>query len=211
MNIPEAYFMYLNVIIALIYLAFIIIGYCKGFIYGVISVIYTGLALFISWLLSPVLSNLYPIVNMESESLEAQLLNKFIDTNQIINNVLYFVIIYLVLKVLYIIISLIVKAFNKVPVLGTFNKILGGILGFVNATIVALLISVVLTLPVFKNGNEARDASVLKYIKSTSDKVVSYIIDNMDIKFDASLDKFDADEVRLEIKEWILNNNEKLQ
>lgn len=211
MNIPEAYFMYLNIIIALIYLAFIIIGYCKGFIYGVISVIYTGLALFISWLLSPVLSNLYPIVNMESESLEAQLLNKFIDTNQIINNVLYFVIIYLVLKVLYIIISLIVKAFNKVPVLGTFNKILGGILGFVNATIVALLISVVLTLPVFKNGNEARDASVLKYIKSTSDKVVSYIIDNMDIKFDASLDKFDADEVRLEIKEWILNNNEKLQ
>lgn len=210
MIIPENYFIYINILIGIIYLLFIIVGYIKGFLYEIISLLYTGFSILVAWFISPVLANLYPLVKLENINEEANLINKFINVNSIADFIIYFVIVFLILKLIYVLISLIVKAFNKVPVLGKINKLLGGLFGIINATLITLAISLVFTLPIFKNGNEIREKTILKHISEISVRINNAFIENIKLEDYIVDSSFDVEGARQALKTWLesLNNNE---
>lgn len=209
MNISSDYFMYINIFIGLVYLLFIIIGYSKGFLFELISLLYSLISGLVSWFLAPILANLYPIFDINNLNKETEILNKFVDLSAMINTLIYFVIVFLVLKLLYVFIAFILKGMNKVPVIGKFNQILGIFAGIFNATIITLALSMLLTLPVFKNGDEIKNGTVFKYVSEYSDKLLTYIVDNVDLdNVKKQFDNLDIDNARLEFKNWIESKKE---
>ena len=114
MVIPENCYIYISILVAAIYLAFIIIGYHKGFLYELVNMVYTVLALAAAWFASPVFAKVFPLIDLNKMGTEAMMLNKLIDLNNTVNIAAYFLIIFLILKVLYIFISLILKSINKI-------------------------------------------------------------------------------------------------
>lgn len=209
MNISSDYFIYINIFVGLIYSIFIVVGYVKGFLFEIVSLFFTIASAIIAWFAAPVLASTFPIINITDLNKETELLSKLININALANTVIYFVIVFLVLKLLNWIISFLVKGLNKIPVIGKFNQILGAIVGIINATLVTLALSLLLSLPVFKNGEEIKNATIFKYINKYSDEALTYIIDNVDLNnIKNQFDNFDIDSARDEFKQWLnMNNN----
>lgn len=209
MNVPSNYFIFIDIFVVLIYLIFIIVGYKKGFLYELLSLVYTAGSLIVSWLLSPVLASIYPIIKLENSSAEIELLSKFVNLDAILNTIIYFVIIFLILKLFYFVLALIFKGMNKIPVIGKFNQILGSIVGILNATLITLTLSLLLTLPVIKNGSEIKNNTIFKYVSKYTDTIVTYVIDNVDLDhIKQEFDEFDVTKAREEFKNWLELNKQ---
>lgn len=204
MSIPSNCFIYINALIVLIYLTFIIIGYKKGFLFELISLIYTAVSIVISWFLAPVFAGMFPIVILSNMNVEAQLVSKLINIDAISNTVIYFVAIFFILRLFYFLITLLLKGMNKLPVIGKFNKILGGLFGIVNATFVTIMFSMLLNLPIIDNAVEVRNNTFFKYISEYSNTALSYIVENVDLDgIKAKFDSFDIDNARDDFKAWL--------
>ena len=207
MNIPTDYVLFINILIFLIYAAMIYVGYKKGFIFALVSIIYNALAIFVSWLLAPVLAGEFPMLSADIISENIGIVGKLFDLDPIVNTVVYFVIIFIILRIVYLFITLFAKSVNAVPLFGSLNKIIGALIGVVNATIVVTILSLLLVLPVFSNGKQIRDMTMFKYIEKYSDMAIEYGIEHVDVStFKDYWSQFDSDAVREEIKEWIDNN-----
>ena len=205
MVIPENYFIYISVFIGIIYLMMIFIGYRHGFLFELVSLLYTALAVLLSWFASPVLADLFPLFDITRLNEEYKLLNKVFDLNRMLNTVSFFLILFLILKLFYVFLSLFLKTLNKIPVLGKLNQILGGILGILNATLIVLALSMLLSTPVIKNGSEVREKTILKYIRSYSDQALTYLVDRIsDSNIKENENEFDIDTYREEFKEWLI-------
>ena len=211
MTIPENYFIFISIFIVLLYLIFILIGSHQGFLFEAVSLIYTLISVAIAWFMAPVLGKLFPLIHLSQNSLEYDLLDRFININETLNTVCYFVIVFLILKLLYIFVSLLMKSLNKIPVLGNVNQFLGAVFGFVNATIVTIAISMLLTLPLFRNGNEVKEGTILRFIDRYSKDVLTLIIEKTDgINLKEEWKEIDIESYRQQFMEWLekLNSNE---
>ena len=188
-----------------------IVGYNKGFLYGLISFAYTGLSILLSWFASPVFAKLFPLIDLDKLSAESMMLNKLLNLNGLINNITYFIIIFLVLKIMYIFLSLLLKSLNNLPVIGKFNKLLGTLFGIFNATIITLFISMLFSLPLFANGNDIKNKTILKYINGFTSDVITIIANNIsENKINDTSEVFDVEEYRKELENWLnsLKDNE---
>ena len=208
MNIPQEYFIYINIFIIALYLVIIFFGYKKGFLYELISLIYTGLALGAAWFVSPVLASVFPIVDLSQVSGgQYQMLSTMLNLNSIVNIVIYFILTFLILKIVYVFISLLLKSMNKIPVIGSFNQILGAVFGFVNATLIVLSLSMLCSLPILKNGEEIKNGTILKYITKYSDEALNYVMLQVgNHNLSQELTNFDIEHYREDLKQWILQH-----
>jgi uncharacterized membrane protein required for colicin V production len=97
---------------------------------------------------------------------------------------------------------------NKIPVIGKFNQFLGAIFGFINATLIVLAISMLLSLPVIKNGQQVKDNTILRYINHYSDEALAFVIEKLSTtSLKEDINDFDIDAYREEFKEWIISLN----
>ncbi len=211
MVIPENCFIFVSGFIVVIYAAMIYMGYKKGLLYELISFLYTAASVLIAWFMSPVLASLFPFFDIGDIDEKYQILNKIYDFNGLLNTIAYFVIIFLLLKLLYILISLLVKSLNKIPVIGSLNQLLGGIFGILHATIIVLALSLLLSLPIIKNGKQVREKTLFRYVGSISNEAFSYLIDLIsDSGLKENIGDLDINAYREQFKEWIqtLNKND---
>ena len=204
MVIPQNCFIYISVFIVAIYLIMMIVGYKRGLLYELIGLFFTALSVAAAWFVSPVLAGLFPIIDLANYSDETKLLSKLFDLNQLINTIAYFLIVFLLLKLLYFFLSLLLKSLNKVPVIGTLNKFLGSVFGVLNATIIVLCLSMLLSLPIFSNGKEVRENTILRYIGSFSSDVFHVVAEWIgDSNLKERTEDFDVDLYREEFREWL--------
>ena len=204
MIVPSSFFIFIDIAIVAMFICFIIVGYSKGFVYEVLSLLYTAISIVASWFLAPIFASMYPLVKLENLNTQAELLSRFINLDVILNTVIYFVLIFIIFKILYILLSLIFKGMNKLPVLGTINKILGAVIGILNATIVTIFLSLLLTMPIFKNGNEIKNNTIFKYIKNYSDEAITLIVQNVDLNhIKQQFKDFDINNAREDFKLWL--------
>lgn len=204
MIIPNSYVLYINIFIGLLYAVMIFNGFRRGLLFELISVLYNILSLVIAWILCPVLASEFPIVSMQNLSEELLIMSHFVDLGPLINSLLYFVIIFLLLRVVYMLIGLLAKSVNGLPVIGLMNKISGAVMGVVNATIIVTVMSLLLVLPIFSNGKEIRNKTVFAYIEKYSDMAIDFVTENMDLEdYKQKYEDFDVDEFRNNIKDWI--------
>lgn len=194
MVISSAYFTYLNLALIILYLAFIVIGYKNGLILQIIDLVYNILALFIGYFLAPILASHFPIVKLD-EVYMALKLNILMDT------LIYMIIVFILLKLLYLIIKPLFGFVSKIPLIGFVNDIGGALMGIVNATIVVLLFCMLLNTPLFKNGNEVKEKTYLKTINGLSYKALEYSLDHF--KFENEFKDFDIDKTRMAFDKWL--------
>ena len=194
MVISSAYFTYLNLAVIILYLAFIVIGYKNGLILQIVDLVYNILALFIGYFLAPILASHFPIVKLD-EVYMALKLNVLMDT------LIYMIIVFILLKLLYLIIKPLFGFLSKIPLIGFVNDIGGALMGIVNATIVVLLFCMLLNTPLFKNGNEVKEKTYLKTINGLSYKALEYSMDHF--KFENEFKDFDIDKTRMAFDKWL--------
>ncbi len=194
MVISSAYFTYLNLVLIILYLAFVVIGYKNGLILQIVDLVYNILALFIGYFLAPILASHFPIVKLD-EVYMALKLNVLMDT------LIYMIIVFILLKLLYLIIKPLFGFVSKIPLIGFVNDIGGALMGIVNATIVVLLFCMLLNTPLFKNGNEVKEKTYLKTINGLSYKALEFSMDHFD--FQNEFKDFDIDKTRMAFDKWL--------
>lgn len=194
MVITSAYFTYLNLALIILYLAFVVIGYKNGLILQIVDLVYNILALFIGYFLAPILASHFPIVKLD-EVYMALKLNVLMDT------LIYMIIVFILLKLLYLIIKPMFGFVSKIPLIGFVNDIGGALMGIVNATIVVLLFCMLLNTPLFKNGNEVKEKTYLKTINGLSYKALEFSMDHFD--FQKEFKDFDIDKTRMAFDKWL--------
>lgn len=194
MVISSAYFTYLNLALIILYLAFVVIGYKNGLILQIVDLVYNILALFIGYFLAPILASHFPIVKLD-EVYMALKLNVLMDT------LIYMIIVFILLKLLYLIIKPMFGFVSKIPLIGFVNDIGGALMGIVNATIVVLLFCMLLNTSLFKNGNEVKEKTYLKTINGLSYKALEFSMDHFD--FQKEFKDFDIDKTRMAFDKWL--------
>ena len=203
MNIPSTYFTYVNIGIIVLYALMMLISFKNGFLYGFLELAYTALSIAAAFFLAPVLSSMLPLVTLEKIGIKDPTFG-LVDIEPILNTVIYFILIVLLLKLVGIFITPLFKNVSKIPVIGFFNRILGLVLGFVNATIIILVLGMMLNTPLFKNGQQIKEETYFRYIDTYSKVAMNYISDHADLsKFEDQLGNFDIDKAREAFREWL--------
>lgn len=192
----------IDVIIVTVGVFCIIKGYINGFFYELINFIFILLSIVLAWFISPVLSKAYPIFKLNSGNELVDTISDTLNLNSLFNNILWFIIVVFGLIVLSLLLKPLFKKLCKVPVLGFFNRVLGALFGILNAFVVVLLISILLSLPVIKNGKEVKQKTLLKYTDSVSKLVNNYIVNN--INLDELDENFDVDNSRRELYDYLV-------
>ena len=98
MLIPEEYFLFINVAVILIFIIFAVFSYNRGMLLQIISLGYTALSVFVAWFLAPILAVRLPIVKLET-------LYNLYDVNPLVNSLVYFIIIFIAMRILYLFIA----------------------------------------------------------------------------------------------------------
>lgn len=159
MTLPQISVLVINGVIILLYILSLLRGVKEGFLLQLLSCISLLAALFIAWLFSPVLAemfNVYPVAFAPGQdTLFATVIY------QSLNNVIWFVILFLLVEILLLLLRPLVKMMQELPLLKQVNEILGGIFSLVTTTIWLFIFALILTTPIFTNGQEIAQQSFL--------------------------------------------------
>ena len=206
MNIPSNLFIFIDILIVIIFLFCIIKGLINGFIFELINILFLALSFAVAWFISPIFASKVPLIVLDVKNELALKLIEFSDAVILVNNLLWLVIIVLILNLLFMIIKPIFKKISKIPVIGPFNRVLGGILGGLRAFVICLLISVLLSMPVIQNGKDVNEGTVLKYADDVTSYATNLILNNINLdKIKEEFDDFDVDKARKDLASWLID------
>lgn len=171
MFIEESLFPIISITIICVYIILFIIGLKRGFLLQLVDLLSIFIALFIAWLISPVLSNWFMIIP-----------SSIIDGSQyvkdiiivLLNNSLWFVIVFVTCKILLLLIKPLLKGIGKLPIIKSINVFFGGIFSIIKSTIYVLLFMTILNLPFINNGQEVINNTILKYISGYANTAICY-------------------------------------
>ena len=75
-------------------------------------------------------------------------------------------------------------------------------MGFINATITIAILSTLLLLPIFDNGLEVRNKTLIKQVNDMTDQATRIILENVDMEKIAKLDIKQAEDITISFWEW---------
>ncbi len=195
--------MYVNIGIIVFYALMMFFCFKNGFLYGFLELVYTGVSIAAAFFLSPFFSSMFPLVTLEKLGIPDPTFG-LVNIEPILNTVVYFILIVLLLKLVGIFITPLFKNISKIPVIGFFNRLLGLVLGFINATVIILVLGMMLNTPLFKNGQQIREETYFRYVDAYSKVAMNYISENADLSaFKEKIQNFDIDEARDAFREWL--------
>ena len=191
-----------NVTILLIYLILVVIAYKNGFLYEVLGLFINLIILFLSYLLAPLLASKITLINID---LSAYPILAIFNLNELFNTIIFFVLIFFVLSIFGFLIKNLFKSVSKIPFLGFFNRILGIAVGFINATIITLLLSLLVSLPFINNGKQIKEESLFKYVNVITNKALVSLSDYIDIdSLSNNIEGLDINHARDELNKWLI-------
>lgn len=205
MNIPDYWFIVINILIVALYLFLMWRAYKKGFLYELFNFIGFIFAFLFAWFIAPILAEQFPLIASGTiNDLADELLVGI--ALPICNTLIWFIIILVVVRVILAIILSLFKAVSKIPVLGFFNRLLGTFFGIVNATIWVMIISMLLSLPFFTNGQAVKEGTLIKHINNLSNSTLVFVTEHIDVKglSDSISDELtDVDDAREAFVVWM--------
>ena len=195
--------MIINVAVLTIYIICLIVAFKNGFLYEALGLVINIIVLAVSYFVSPVLASQFNLVNIDYSAYPiAQILN----LNYLLSCILWFFIAAIVLSIIGALIKHLFKSVSEIPFLGFVNQILGMVVGFINATVIALLISLFLSFPFISNGRQIKEDSILSYVNIITNKALNYAADNLDLeRFAGSVENIDIDFARQQFNDWLID------
>lgn len=199
MTISSDFFILINILVVAILGFSIWGGWKNGLVYQALSFLSFAIALLAGYVLGPILATHIPLFGDSVDSISAI-------TSVFMNQIVWFLIVTVVVKIIVDIMVNLSSVISHIPLLGTVNRILGSVAGLVMGVIWVLIFSIILSTPVFDNGLEVREKTLIKPLSDISDKAIIYATDNIDFEKLAEKFNFDSEDIevfRQQIDKWL--------
>lgn len=209
MNVSGSFIMIINILILAFYIIMFFAGYKKGFLLQVVDIIGLLVTIYLAWLFAPVLATYFEIWPKSMVPLQDTIFGTAI--SNYINQLVWFFIILVVIKLLLLIIRPVIKMLQQIPLLKQLNGLLGALFSFVSSTVWIILISFILTLPFFSEGQQIVQKSWMSPILDTATNFVKELEEPL--KKNDALTKLTnnmndlSENDREELKQWFEENN----
>lgn len=163
----------INLFLIAMFVLFILIGYKKGFLVQLIDFLGLIVCLFIAWLFSGAFGKLFSIFPKGFTPFNGTVLSDFF--YQQLNSVVWFMIIFIVCWIIVKLLKIIVKQVDLIPIVSTVNKVLGIAFAGLRLLLLSFVMVFFLVSPLFRNGNEVIEGSLLKYFRQYGMETIDFI------------------------------------
>lgn len=144
-------------------------GYNTGILRRLIGLVGSIISYWIAWILCGVFAKYINIASAKSLGLSGTPFEAIAKTY--VNQIAWFILLFLVLRILFFVVDRIAKGVHKVPGLHAVSALLGAAFGVLEAFVWIVVITVLLHTPLFKNGSYIVENSLIKQVNQVTEMV----------------------------------------
>lgn len=152
-----------NVIILVFYVLMALIGYYKGIVRSLTELLGSLVVGYVAWLICPVISNYIHVLPRSLIPMQNTVFASAV--NQYMNELIWFIILFVVGQVIVALFGTVMKGAKDVPGIHFASGILGSLFHLCIAVVWTMAFCVILSLPMVKNGNQIIDNTLLSPIQ----------------------------------------------
>ena len=173
MTIPENVIPLINIGLVLWLIIAMVMGYQKGFIWEILSILGILVCIFIAWIVAPGMAEIIKVFPESVAPFRGTSVGDLVYTR--LNYITWFVIIVIVLLIVLALMKPLFKAITELPVLKQVNGVLGALFSGVKTLVFFVLLVYVLSSAVISNGKDIIEGTLLRYVQMGSRQTIAVI------------------------------------
>lgn len=168
-TLQENWAIYFSAFVVIFFILKAAQGYNTGILRRLIGLVGSIISYWIAWILCGVFAKYINIVSAKSLGLSGTPFEAIAKTY--VNQIAWFILLFLVLRILFFVVDRIAKGVHKVPGLHAVSALLGAAFGVLEAFVWVVVITVLLHTPLFKNGSYIVENSLIKQVNQVTEMV----------------------------------------
>ena len=161
-TLQENWAIYFSAFVVIFFILKAAQGYNTGILRRLIGLVGSVISYWIAWILCGVFAKYINIISVKSLGLSGTPFEAIAKTY--VNQIAWFILLFLVLRILFFVVDRIAKGVHKVPGLHAVSALLGAAFGVLEAFVWMVVITVLLHTPLFKNGSYIVENSLIKQV-----------------------------------------------
>lgn len=168
-TLQENWAIYFSAFVVIFFILKAAQGYNTGILRRLIGLVGSIISYWIAWILCGVFAKYINIISVTSLGLSGTPFEAIAKTY--VNQIAWFILLFLVLRILFFVVDRIAKGVHKVPGLHAVSALLGAAFGVLEAFVWIVVITVLLHTPLFKNGSYIVENSLIKQVNQVTEMV----------------------------------------
>ena len=168
-TLQENWAIYFSAFVVIFFILKAAQGYNTGILRRLIGLVGSVISYWIAWILCGVFAKYINIVSVKSLGISGTPFEAIAKTY--VNQIAWFILLFLVLRMLFLVVDRIAKGVHKVPGLHAVSALLGSAFGVLEAFVWMVVITVLLHTPLFKNGSYIVENSLIKQVNQVTELV----------------------------------------
>lgn len=168
-TLQENWAIYFSAFVVIFFILKAAQGYNTGILRRLIGLVGSIISYWIAWILCGVFAKYINIISVKSLGLSGMPFEAIAKTY--VNQIAWFILLFLVLRILFFVVDRIAKGVHKVPGLHAVSALLGAAFGVLEAFVWMVVITVLLHTPLFKNGSYIVENSLIKQVNQVTEMV----------------------------------------
>ena len=168
-TLQENWAIYFSAFVVIFFILKAAQGYNTGILRRLIGLVGSIISYWIAWILCGVFAKYINIVSAKSLGLSGTPFEAI--AKIYVNQIAWFILLFLVLRILFFVVDRIAKGVHKVPGLHAVSALLGAAFGVLEAFVWIVVITVLLHTPLFKNGSYIVENSLIKQVNQVTEMV----------------------------------------
>lgn len=168
-TLQENWAIYFSAFVVIFFILKAAQGYNTGILRRLIGLVGSIISYWIAWILCGVFAKYINIVSAKSLGLSGTPFEAIAKTY--VNQIAWFILLFLVLRILFFVVDRIAKGVHKVPGLHAVSALLGAAFGVLEAFVWIVVITVLLHTPLYKNGSYIVENSLIKQVNQVTEMV----------------------------------------
>lgn len=168
-TLQENWAIYFSAFVVIFFILKAAQGYNTGILRRLIGLVGSIISYWIAWILCGVFAKYINIVSVKSLGISGTPFEAIAKTY--VNQIAWFILLFLVLRILFFVVDRIAKGVHKVPGLHAVSALLGAAFGVLEAFVWIVVITVLLHTPLFKNGSYIVENSLIKQVNQVTEMV----------------------------------------
>ena len=168
-TLQENWAIYFSAFVVIFFILKAAQGYNTGILRRLIGLVGSIISYWIAWILCGVFAKYINIISVKSLGLSGTPFEAIAKTY--VNQIAWFILLFLVLRILFFMVDRIAKGVHKVPGLHAVSALLGAAFGVLEAFVWMVVITVLLHTPLFKNGSYIVENSLIKQVNQVTELV----------------------------------------
>ena len=168
-TLQENWAIYFSAFVVIFFILKAAQGYNTGILRRLIGLVGSIISYWIAWILCGVFAKYINIISVKSLGLSGTPFEAIAKTY--VNQIAWFILLFLVLRILFFVVDRIAKGVHKVPGLHAISALLGAAFGVLEAFVWMVVIAVLLHTRLFKNGSYIVENSLIKQVNQVTEMV----------------------------------------